>query len=206
MPVLRIHRLSPAQCCLQRNLVAIRKLVQERILAGQIVRHLVLFLIRNLHHVFAGIQPVLPRLNQQVEILALNQRFGEVNRIAGDADVRQVVAMPDEMLHQSRLIAFRQPIPSNPTLLDVRRIYSQDIAFPFAGGETHPGVRGVFGGMRPVIQPNGPSLFVRADVILDRDRSLRLRIALLPNVQVQRPAINVRSHVHLALMLGQRQA
>src|ERR1700730_621896 len=57
--------------------------------------------------------------------------------------------------------------------------------------------------MRPVVHPNRSRLFVRADVVLDRDHPLRLLVAFFPNMQIQGSTVDVGSHVNLALVLGQ---
>src|SRR6516165_12082595 len=59
--------------------------------------------------------------------------------------------------------------------------------------------------MRPTIHPDRAVLFIGADILADRDHRLRLRIFVLPDTEVQRPAENVRGYVDLALVLRQRK-
>ena len=60
--------------------------------------------------------------------------------------------------------------------------------------------------MRTPVHPDRARLLVGADVVLDRDELLRVRIALFPDPELQRTSIYVGRDVHLALMLGQRQS
>src|SRR5579871_4256145 len=55
--------------------------------------------------------------------------------------------------------------------------------------------------MRPAVHPDGAGLLIRADVLLDRDDLLRLRVLFIPDPQVQWAAIDIRRDMHLALML-----
>src|ERR1700688_2925049 len=57
--------------------------------------------------------------------------------------------------------------------------------------------------MRPVVHPDGSVLLVSADVLLDRNDALRLRILLFPDPQIKRSAIDIGNQVNLALMLGE---
>src|SRR6266850_1563112 len=115
------------------------------------------------------------------------------------------VAMPEIVLRQGCLIAFRQAVAPNPALLDMRCVYSERIAFPVSCRETHEGVRRFFGRVWTAVHPDGPPLFVRADVLLDCNQTLRLRILFFPDPQIQRPTINVGNDVNAALMLRNRQ-
>ena len=60
--------------------------------------------------------------------------------------------------------------------------------------------------MRPAIHPDGAPLLIGADVLLNRDQTLRLRILFFPDSQVQRAAINIRNDVNPALVFRYRQA
>ena len=165
-------------------------------------------MVRHFDDRLAGPLPDLRRQHARVEdeVLALDERLGQEHRIGDDADVREVVAVTDEMLGQRRAIAFGQAVAANPALLDVGGGDGQHVAFPRAGREPLPGVRRVLGRMRTAVHPDRARLFVGADVVLDRDERLGLGIALFPDAQLQRTAIDVRRNVHLALVLVERQA
>ena len=63
----------------------------------------------------------------------------------------------------------------------------------------------VVGRMRAVVHPDGAVLLIGAGVVVDRDQVLRLRIALLPDAELQGAAIDVGDRVDLALVLRERQ-
>src|ERR1700733_4506384 len=115
--------------------------------------------------------------------------------------MRETITVPNKMLHQRRLIAFRQTVAPHPALLDVCSVNSEYIAFPLAGGETHPGVRRPGGRMRPAVHPGGTVLFVRADVVLNSNDLVGLRGPFGPESGLKRPTVNVGRYVPLALML-----
>jgi hypothetical protein len=95
-------------------------LVNKRILPGQVVRHRATRPVDDFFDIFTGIQPVAGGIDIQHEVLALDQRLSEINGIGNDADVREMVAMPDEMFGKRGLVAFGQPIAPDPALLDMR--------------------------------------------------------------------------------------
>src|SRR5881397_2412711 len=66
-------------------------------------------------------------------------------------------------------------------------------------------MRRVLRRMRAAVHPNGPPLLIRADVLLNRDQPLGLRIFFFPDSQVQGPAINIRNDVNAALMFRYAQ-
>src|SRR2546426_11182846 len=115
------------------------------------------------------------------------------------------VTMPEIVLRQGCFIAFGQTVAPDPALLDMRCVYRERIAFPFSCRETHEGVRSFFGRVWTAVHPDGPPLFVSADVLLDSNQALRLRILFFPDPQIQRPTINVGDDVNPALVLRNRQ-
>ena len=62
-------------------------------------------------------------------------------------------------------------------------------------------MRRVIWRMRAAVHPDCARLFVGADVVLDRDERLGPGIALFPDAQLQRAAIDLRRDVHLTLVL-----
>src|SRR5207249_7584622 len=67
-------------------------------------------------------------------------------------------------------------------------------------------LRRVIRRMRAAVHPDRARLFVGTDVVLDRNEFLTLRIALFPDAQLQRTAIDVRRDVYLTLMFLEGQA
>src|ERR1700722_7766988 len=57
--------------------------------------------------------------------------------------------------------------------------------------------------MGTVVHPDGAGLLVGADVLFDGNHVLGLRVALFPNAQVERSAVDIGNQMNLALMLGQ---
>src|SRR5260221_3081316 len=128
--------------------MALRKFADKRILVRQEMRDSVLGRTRDLFHGFAGIGPADRRVLHEREILRLYQRIREIDRIGHYADMGHEVAVPDKVFHRGGTVALRQTVAPHKTLLEVRGIYGKDGSFPLSRRKTHPGVRGVFGGMR----------------------------------------------------------
>ena len=170
------------------------------------MRHVGLLAVGDLLHRLAGPQPGSLVELVQLKILGLDQRFGGVDRIGDHAHVGENVAVPDEVLDHGGQVALHQPVAPDEALLDVGGLDGQDVALPLAGGESHEGVRSVFGRMRAAVHPDGAGLLVGADVVLDGDHLLGLRVLLLPDAQVVGAAINVGDAMDAALLLGQRHA
>ena len=156
---------------------------------------------------FALEQPraVRDALRIEDELLALHQRLGEVHGIRDRADARHQIAVAHEIFRERRQIALRHAVPPQPALLDVRGRDHEHVALPLAGREAHPRVRRVRGRMRAAIHIDGPLLVERADAVLDGDEIARPRLPVFPDRDVGGAAIDVRRHVHPALLLRQRQ-
>jgi hypothetical protein len=148
------------------------------------------------------IQPVArgERASGQHEVLALDERLREINRVPGHGNARQHVSVAHEVLGQRRLVAHRQTVAANPALLDVCGRDGQHVAFPPAGGKTHPRVGGDLRRVRTTVHVNRACLIVGADAVLDGHELLRVGIPLFPDAQVQRPPVDVRRHVHPTLL------
>ena len=130
----------------------------------------------------------------------LDHRLRQVDRVLDDLDVREVVAVADEVLGQRRLIARGHAVAAVPPLLDVRRLDHEPIAFPTPGREAHPGVRRVGRRVRPAVHPDRPRLLVGADVVLDRDDVLRSGVLLVPDADVERAPVDVVHGVDATLL------
>src|ERR1043166_1587663 len=184
------------------------ELFHVRVLADQVVRDDALLAIGDFIHVLARPEPRAVAVLHAVvedEVLRLDQRLGHVDRVPRVGDVREEVAVTEEMLRQRRLVALGQTVAPDPALLDMCRVDREHVAFELAGREAFPRMRGELRRMRTAVHPDRPRLLVRADVVLDGDEDLRVRIALFPNPQLQRTTIDVRGDMHLTLMLGERQ-
>ena len=84
----------------------------------------------------------------QLEILGLDQGFGEIGRVFEDHDVGQNIAVADEVFGHGGLVAHHHAVAAHPAGFDVRRLDGENVAVPFTGGESHPGVGSVGGRMR----------------------------------------------------------
>src|SRR4029450_12072305 len=156
--VLGIHRLRAPPSCFQRQAVLLRELTVERTLAGQIVGYCASYLSGDLVDVFAWPKPVTLRPFVEPEVCALDERFGQVHGIGDDADVREDVSMPDEVLDHRRELAVGEPVAASPLRLDVSRVDGQDVSVELAGRESLPGVRCPGGRVRTSVHPDGPRL------------------------------------------------
>ncbi len=185
---------------------AIDEFVEERVFAGEVVRDFSLGAVRNFDHVFTGPQPVDVLVDVEGEVFGLDQGFGQVDGVGHDADVRQAIAVADEVFGQRGHVAFGKAVAAHPAHLDVGGGDGEDVAFPFAGGETHPGVGRVVGRMRAAIHPDGAGLLVGADVHLDGDDLLGVGVLLFPQAEGHGAAIDVGDDVDAALLFLQREA
>src|SRR6185369_1714473 len=87
----------------------------------------------------------------------------------------------------------------------MRGVDRESVAFPFARGKSHPGVRRARRRMRTPIHPDSAVLFVSADVLANRDHPLRLLVLLFPDPHIERSTVNVGDDVNVALMFGYSQ-
>src|SRR4029453_5677191 len=114
LDVLGIHRLRATASRFQRQAVLLRELTVERTLAGQIVGHCSSYLSGDLVDLFARPKPVTLRPFVESEVGALDERFGQVDGIGHDADVREDVSMSDEVLDHRRELAVGKSVPASP--------------------------------------------------------------------------------------------
>ena len=77
---------------------------EKRIFARQIVRHRTSLLGGDLDDALARIQQLLGRQRTRVQqhVGRLDERLGEIDRVIGDGDQREHVAVPDVALGQRR--------------------------------------------------------------------------------------------------------
>src|SRR5690606_19899046 len=109
LAVLRVHRPRAAHRGLERNAVLLRELVQERVLARQVVREV----IRRQHDLDAALARIRAdsiRLAEHV-VPRPEERLLEVDRILNVDGPREMVAVPDEMLRDDGAIAARNAVP-----------------------------------------------------------------------------------------------
>src|SRR5262249_9025417 len=133
-------------------------------------------------------------------------RLAQINRVGPDDEMREDVAVADEVLDRRGLLAVGHAVPPNPFLLDVRGVDGQDVAVPFTRRKSLPRVRRPFSRMLTAVQPDRPLLLVRVEILVKRDQLLRPQIAFLGEAELDRAVKNVRADVNLALMLTKRQA
>ncbi len=114
--------------------------------------------------------------------------------------------MADEMFGERGHVAFGEAVAAQPAHLDVRGGDGEDVAFPFTGGETHPGVGRVVGRMRAAIHPDSAGLLVGTDVHLDGDDLLSIGVLLFPQAEGHGAAIDVGHDVDAALLLLESEA
>src|SRR5207249_966876 len=138
------------------------KFFEESVRTWKIVRHSALGARDHFFDRLTGPDPIDIEMRVADEVVSLDERLCEVNRIGDHAHAGENVAMLDEMLGQRCAVAFGQSVPAQPALLHVRRVYGQRVALPFARRESHPGVKRGFGRMRPPVHPNRARLLIRA--------------------------------------------
>src|SRR5262249_11147934 len=152
---LRIQSLSTAARSVVRKTVPIRDLVQERVRARQVMRHVVWRLVRNLRGGFTVIAgDSLTRIASPG--LASDERLGEKRGIGNDRCNRKVVAMPNPVFGKRGFIAARESVPLEIVFLEVRSIDVQHVVLPGARRKPLPGVRCVLGWVRAPVQPYRP--------------------------------------------------
>ena len=136
-------------------------------------------------------------------LAAPDHRFGQIQRIVGNRDPRQVVATADPVLGQRGLVARRHAVAPVVVLFQMRRRDLQRFALEHRRGEASPGVRRHLGRMRPAVH------VIR---VVDRPKPLRVvggnlprdRIHFLPDPHLRRTARDVHRAVRPALPFRQR--
>src|SRR5687767_540301 len=116
-----------------------------------------------------------------------------------------MIASPDEELLERRLVAFGNPVPREPALLQVRGTYRQRGAHETAGRESHPGMRSVGRRVWPTVHPDGSFPFERLAEPVNGDQLVRVRVAFLPRPRVAERAHLIRGDIAIALMMAQRE-
>ena len=109
----------------------------------------------------------------EIPVGAAHQRLFQEDRIFGDGDDGQDVAVTDPVLGDDGLIAARQRVAAQIAGLQVRGGDGEHIPFPFRRREALPGVRGVVGRMRPVINIDGSFVVVGQGMAMEGDDALR---------------------------------
>ena len=183
---------------------AVYELVEECVFAREVVGDFTFRAVHYFDYVFAGPQPVDVLVDVEDEVVGLDEGFGQVDGVGDDADVGEAVAVADEVFGERGHVAFGEAVAAEPAHLDVGRRDGEDVAFPFSGGETHPGVGGVVGRVGTAIHPDGAGLLVGADVHLDGDDLLGVGVLVFPEAEGHGAAVDVGDDVDAALLFLER--
>ena len=92
--------------------------------------------------------------------------------------------MTDEEFHERRLIAFRQSIATQPSLLQMGRLHLERVADEPPGRKAHPAVRRVRRRVGTAVHPDCAVALECLVVPVNGNQALRVRIALLPGAGV----------------------
>ena len=117
-----------------------------------------------------------------------------------------MIAVAHEELDQRGLVAFRQAVSPQPSLLEVCRLHFQRLSNEPAGRKPHPRVRRPRGRMRTPVHPDRPMALERLVVPMDRHEALRVRVAFFPCSGVADRSNRVRRDVAVALVMAQGDA
>jgi hypothetical protein len=177
--------------------------VEERVGAGQVMRHLTL-LARHLHRRVARIR-LHHGIGRELEAVAADQRLGEVDRVLDHRDVRQHAAVPDEPFGHRGAVAQHGAVAAHPACLEVGGTDHEDVAFPAPGGEALPGVRRIRRRVRPAVHPDVALLLLPLDVGAQPHDLLTGVVHVGRDAQVADAAEAVGGGVRLALVFRQRQ-
>ncbi len=180
-----------------------RKLTQERILAGQEVRHHG-SVSSDLRDVLAVVEPVLVAALHQHEVLAPDVRLAQIHRIGGYRHLRQQRPVPHPMLHDCGAIALWNAGAPEETGFDVCGRDREDVAVPIARRKPHERVRRIVRRVRPAIHPDGAVQLERTQIHVDGPELLRIGVALLRNPELIRADEDIRKRVRRALVLEHR--
>ena len=112
--------------------------------------------------------------------------------------------MAYEELDGGRLIALRQAVAAQPSLLDVGGLDYQRVSHKRSGRKSHPGVRRIRRRMRTAVHPDGAVSFERLVVPVNGDQPLRVRISFLPRARVADRADRIGRDIPIALVVPQR--
>src|SRR4029079_17055121 len=202
-----IHRHSAEQARGKWQLVTSGKLPGKRLLAQWIVRHIVLRAIEDLLAIVARVKPRAGINRLPVEVIAANDRFAQEDRIGDDRDVRQVVVVPDEVLHQRGLIALWHAVAAaKRAVLHVCRANDESIPDELARREPPERVWCPCRRVRTPVHPNDPMSFRCLRPYMNRNQALRVFLTLFPDAEVTERSHLIRSEIGLTLMVPQRDA
>ncbi len=167
------------------------------------MRHLALF-ARDFFHRFARVRR--DHLMQvEHEIGAANERLRQIHRVIHHGHDHEMILVPDPMFGDRRAVAAGNAVAPDPADLQMRGGDGQDVAVPFPGRESLPGVRSILGWMRPAVHIDGALRRLPGNVGVPRHDLLRRRVHFFRDAQIRRPADAVIGRVRLALMLRERE-
>src|SRR5262249_44354239 len=117
-----------------------------------------------------------------------------------------MIAMPDEELHRSRLVALGRTIAAKPSLFEMRCRDDQLVADEAAGRKSFVCMRSPRRRMRTSVHPDGAAAFRCLRPHVNGDQALVVRIALFPDSKISDSAHLVRKNVSITLMIAEREA
>src|SRR5205823_14387383 len=123
--IFRIQRLSAATRGIAWNFMGIRKLVEKRIGAGEMMRNKALC-TDDLIHGLARIRTDLPA-NHVFIFAGANHRLGQVRRVGNDGHQSHAVAMTDKVLRDGGAVGPRNAASAGPAFLKMCRVDGQDV-------------------------------------------------------------------------------
>jgi hypothetical protein len=133
-----------------------------------------------------------------------NERLGEIHRVLDDGDQGQILAMADEVLHESGLLAPRNAVAPKPALLEMSGGHLEHVAFPLTGREALPRVLRVGGWTRTSVHVDHALRQHPHHRGVPRDYILRYGIHCARNPHAGRTAGGVVGRMRLALPLQHR--
>src|SRR5207248_8342108 len=101
-----------------------------------------------------------------------NLRLTQKNRIGNNRGNGQMIAVANDVLHDSSLIALRRTIPSQPSLFEVRCVDDQRVAHELACRKALERMRRPCWGMRAVVHPDHAVAFRGLRPNVNRDQAL----------------------------------
>src|SRR5213593_99360 len=107
---LRVNRLRTAERAQQRDFAPVHELLQKWMLAPEVAIHTVLRLAWNDLAVIARHCPAVRIIRDVNQVGRLRERLIQIYRVVDHGKIGHTFTVPDEMLHDGRLIALGQAV------------------------------------------------------------------------------------------------